>query len=68
MNHIYAEVPKDYSLALGKWIEQTIESQDPNEIEAIRDLWNGQSWNSIVEKFQNGTDYQWWQEGLINYG
>ncbi len=68
MNISHSDV-QYYNHSLGKWIQETIDNPNPDCIEAICSLWDGESWESIVEKFQTegATWIVWWQDGLFSY-
>jgi hypothetical protein len=58
-----------YSFSLSTWINATIESQDKTSMAAISQLWDGESWESIVEKVrvEGSTWYVWWMDGVRTY-
>ena len=68
---ICLETPKEerYSDMLSQWIQEVIESQDPSDIESIRTLWDGESWESIQHKLntEGSTWYVWWMDGVRTY-
>lgn len=68
MNVICLESSKEeiYSFHLHQMIEAAIESKDQNLIDEIRSFWDGESWESILNKY--GTEgsvwYVWWWDGV----
>jgi hypothetical protein len=58
-----------YSASLSLWINYVIKTQNPKDIKAICSLWNDESWESIVRKFQTeGSVWVvWWTDGVIEY-
>ena len=58
-----------YSFSLSTWINETIESQDKVSMAAISQLWDGEPWESIVEKVrvEGSTWYVWWMDGVRTY-
>jgi hypothetical protein len=58
-----------YSNSLATWIEATIESPDPKSIKGICSLWDDESWEEIVERFntEGSTWYVWWMDGVRAY-
>ena len=58
-----------YSFSLSTWINQTIESQDKVSMAAISQLWDGESWESIVAKVkvEGSAWYVWWMDGVRTY-
>ena len=58
-----------YSSSLSLWINYAIKTQDPSDIKAIRSLWNDESWESAVRKFQTEGSMWivWWTDGVSEY-
>ena len=58
-----------YTQSLSLWIEDTLKTQDPLAIKALRSLWDDESWKSIVKKYetQGSTWYVWWMDGVKAY-
>lgn len=58
-----------FSDSLSNWIYRTIEDKDPKDIEAIRSLWDNESWESIQDKLQTegSTWIVWWYDGVKKY-
>lgn len=58
-----------YSWSLHTWIDATIESDDEVSKAAICTLWDGEEWDSIVEKanVEGSTWYVWWMDGVRTY-
>lgn len=54
---------------LSDLIQENIDTPNEEQIEKIRSLWDGESWDSIIEKFQTegSTWYVWWQDGVQAY-
>jgi hypothetical protein len=59
----------DYANSLVTWIGAVLKDQDAQSIEAIRDLWDGESWESIQAKLMTeaSTWHVWWMDGLRKY-
>lgn len=64
-----ADIFQYYSDSLAEWIRCEILTQDKKSIEAIRSLWDNESWESIAEKFQTegSTWIVWWNDGVNKY-
>jgi len=58
-----------YSSSLSTWIKNVIHTQDKSEIQAIRSLWDNESWESIVKKYRidGSTWIVWWNDGVRAY-
>jgi len=58
-----------YMNSLIEWISQTIKTGDPNAIDAIRSLWDGESWEVIQEKLLTDASvwHVWWMDGVRRY-
>lgn len=58
-----------YSQSLSTWISNTIAAPDHNNIAAIRSLWDDESWENIVSRFQTegSTWIVWWGDGVREY-
>lgn len=58
-----------YSWSLRTWIDATIESGDEVSKKAICTLWDGEEWDSIVEKanVEGSVWYVWWMDGVRTY-
>ena len=58
-----------YSEALIDHINEVIISNDPEAIKNIRKLFNNESWESIVTKFNadGSTWIVWWMDGVNSY-
>ncbi len=54
---------------LGEWMDETIASQDPDNILSIQALWDDESWDSIQRKYavEGSTWYVWWMDGVGAY-
>jgi hypothetical protein len=51
---------------LSCWIQETMQSKDPNEKRKIRRLWGNEKWESIMRKIkvEGSTWYVWWMDGV----
>ena len=58
-----------YSEVLSELINNVIISNDPEEIKNIRKLFNNESWESIVTKFndEGSTWIVWWMDGVSSF-
>jgi len=58
-----------YTNSLIEWISSTIKSGNPQSIDAISSLWDGESWDSIQEKLltEAGVWHVWWMDGVRKY-
>lgn len=58
-----------YINSLVNWITATIHNGDKDSIEAIRSLWDDESWESIQEKLltEASTWHVWWMDGVRKY-
>ncbi len=58
-----------YSFSLSTWINETIESDCEESKAAIRQLWDGEEWDSIVAKVnvEGSAWYVWWMDGVRTY-
>lgn len=58
-----------YSNSLIEWVGKVLKEQDSEGIDAIRSLWDGESWASIQEKLmtEGSTWHVWWMDGLRKY-
>lgn len=54
------------SYLLSEDIRLAIETEDPELIEKLRKLWDGEPWDVIVERSQveGSTWYVWWMDGV----
>lgn len=60
---------RDYGYSLSVWIQDVIDEPSDAGIAAIRALWDNESWESIVERFQTegSTWAVWFSDGLNAY-
>lgn len=58
-----------YENSLYYWILVTEDDGDPESVEAIRKLWDGESWDAIVRKTRAGeVDFPgWWMVGVRKF-
>ena len=59
----------DYSYMLSDWIQEVIDCPSDEAIGAIRSLWNNDSWECIVRRFntEGSVWYCWWIDGVRAY-
>jgi hypothetical protein len=60
------EMQDFYSYLLASMIEQAQETKDEDLINEIRSLWDGESFERIIEKSEaeGSTWYVWWMDGV----
>lgn len=58
-----------YSYLLSQWIERISENPDEAEIKAICQLWDNESWESILKKYntEGSVWYVWWFDGVHSF-
>ena len=59
----------EFSDMLSELIQKNIDNPNALDIKYIRSLWEYESWDSIVEKFQaEGSEWiVWWADGVNAY-
>jgi hypothetical protein len=60
---------EDLSYMLSQEVQSAIDTGDEDLISFIRSLWNNESWESIMRKFQTEGNVWvvWWSDGVNAY-
>ena len=58
-----------YSFELSTFIQKTINDNNKDDINFIRQFWDNENWESIVRKYntEGSVYYVWWMEGVRAY-
>jgi hypothetical protein len=64
-----SQAEESYSYSLSEWIQEVIDNPSDDAIASIRTLWDNESWESIVSRFntEGSVWYVWWMDGVRTY-
>lgn len=67
--NLESKLQEEYAYILSERIINAEQNKDIEEINSIRQLWDNESWNSILKKFntEGSVWYVWWMDGVNNF-